>query len=182
MHGKNKIWCENFSKIKRTWLRNIEESLWLNRDKNIRFSEAQLDAIGDVSDYCLLRARAGSGKTTVLNHKVDFLMKVCEVQPHEVMALAFNSPAAAKIKKNLQKDFGHITFENSRTFHSLAYRVVNPGGDILFDQDEGPNALQSKYVESLLRDKINPVIKKVIAERRHDSWLLQLRLDQQAKH
>jgi len=164
MHGKNKIWRENFSKIKRTWLRGIEDSLWLNRNENNRFSEAQLDAIEDVSDYCLLRARAGSGKTTVLNHKIDFLITVCDVQPHEVMALAFNSPAAAKIKKNLQGDFRHITFENSRTFHSLAYRIVNPRGDILFDQDEGPNALQSKYVESLLRDEINPAIKKIIYE------------------
>ena len=146
----NEDWLLNFEAIKTEWVK-----------KNVRSgtpSKAQLAAIGDVSQNCLLRARAGSGKTTVLKQKIDLLLRKTKIQPDEIMALAFNGPAAAEIKRKVQSDFNHLTFSNSRTFHSLAYRIVNPVQKPLQDKE------QSQYIESLLKGEMNPAVIQDIYE------------------
>jgi DNA helicase-4 len=150
IEGINKDWLVNFEAIKAEWVRKWVSSKHL--------SENQLAAIGDVSQNCLLRARAGSGKTTVLKQKIDLLLRKTKIQPDEIMALAFNGPAAAEIKRKVQSDFNHLTFSNSRTFHSLAYRIVNPVQKVLKDKE------QSQYIESLLKDEMNPAVIQDIYE------------------
>lgn len=159
---KPKEWCENYQKIKLEWLRKVENIQWYEKTTPNQFSDAQLNAIGNMSQFCLLRARAGSGKTTVVKHKIDLLLTKAGIQPDEIMALAFNKTAAQKITKELQSQFGHITFNNSRTFHGLAHRIVNPTKELLYDENSGTQAKQSQYVESLLRDELNPTVVEII--------------------
>jgi len=122
----------------------------------------QIKAITDLKKLTLLRARAGSGKTTVIKYKVDFMIRNLGLAPQDIMILAFNKGASNKIKQELRRDFNHPTFENSRTFHSLAYQIVLPEEDLLFDNDTESNAKQSMFVESLLNEEINPAMKKDI--------------------
>ena len=56
------------------------------------------------------------------------------------MILAFNKIAADQIKRDLQQDFNHLAFDNARTFHGLAYRIVQPRQELLFDIDSGSHA------------------------------------------
>ena len=150
IEGINKDWLVNFEAIKAEWVRKKVSSNHL--------SENQLVAIGDVSHNCLLRARAGSGKTTVLKQKINLILRTTKIQPDEIMALAFNGSAAAEIKRKVQSDFNHLTFSNSRTFHSLAYRIVDPVQKPLKDKE------QSQYIESLLKDEMNPAVIQDIYE------------------
>ena len=118
IEGINKDWLVNFEAIKAEWVRKNVSSNHL--------SENQLVAIGDVSHNCLLRARAGSGKTTVLKQKIDLLLRKTTIQPDEILALAFNRSAANEINRKIQDEFKHLTFSTSFTFHTLASRIVNP--------------------------------------------------------
>lgn len=118
-------------------------------------ADEQLDAIADISHSCLLRARAGSGKTTVIKHKVDFLIRHAGFDPNEILVTAFNKVAADKVKNELRSQFGHSDFSTARTFHSLAYQIVNPSQDILLDQKAGNGTSQSEFVEALFRSVID---------------------------
>jgi DNA helicase-4 len=150
IEGINKDWLVNFEAIKAEWVCKNVSSDYL--------SDNQLAAIGDVSHNCLLRARAGSGKTTVLKQKIDLLLRKTITQPDEILALAFNVSAAKEIKRKIQKEFNHLTFSTSLTFHSLANRIVNPEKEILSGIE------LSLYVESLLKKEINPSVTADIYE------------------
>lgn len=151
----NDEWHADFIKVKKAWLRH-----YFGKSTSNNLSDEQLWAIGDCNSTVLLRARAGSGKTTVIKHKVDFKIRHLGFEPSQLMVLAFNKIAADKVKLDLQQDFNHLTFNNVRTFHSLAYRIVQPTQDLLFDINSGSNAKQSQFVEGLLEKESNPKFRK----------------------
>jgi DNA helicase IV len=151
-------WQSDFAAHKIEWLQRY----FSPQDQGNRLSDEQLRAIGDCSKTCLLRARAGSGKTTVIKRKVDFLLRHVGFNPEDLMVLAFNKQAASKVKKELQTEFNHLTFQNARTFHSLAHQLVQPKQDLLFDINSGSSAKQSQFVERLLRLEMNPAFQKTL--------------------
>ena len=142
-----------------SWLRKYFKS---KRDSEM--SDEQLLAIGNCDNTVLLRARAGSGKTTVIKSKVDFKIRHLGYDPSEIMVLAFNKTAAEQVKRELQTDFNHLAFNNARTFHSLAYRIVQPTQDLLFDIDSGSNAKQSQFVLGLIQKESNPKFREDLYE------------------
>ena len=83
----------------------------------------------------LLRAGPGSGKTTTIAYKVFYLMKKENIKPEQIMTLAFNRDAAKKLRFKIRKDFGLKEFQNTRTFHSLAYQIVKPKNKILYGKE-----------------------------------------------
>jgi DNA helicase-4 len=134
---------------------------WLKqRYESQPFSREQIDAIGEMSDAFLLMARAGSGKTTVINAKAALLMEHEAVVPDRLMILAFNQKAAKEVTKGIRRDYGLIDFDNARTFHSLAYQLVQPQADLLSDESGGGiNAQkQSAFVQRLLNSVMNPAL------------------------
>lgn len=148
---------EDYNELKKAWLKH-----YFSQFSSRSLSEEQVVAIGDTSHTCLLRARAGSGKTTVIKNKVNFMVRHAGLNENDIMVLAFNKAAADKVKKELQTEFNLLTFQNSRTFHSLAYNIAPPTEELLFDRDSGSNAKQSQFIEALLRSELNPAIKKDI--------------------
>ena len=134
-----------------SWLRQ-----YFDNKGDSQVSDEQLTAIGNCDDTVLLRARAGSGKTSVIKHKVDFKIRHLGFDPSEIMVLAFNKIAADQVKRDIQQDFNHLTFDNARTFHSLAYRIVQPTQELLFDMNSGSHAKQSQFIEGLLEKESNP--------------------------
>jgi DNA helicase-4 len=151
----NDEWHADFLDIKKDWLKR-----YFSRSAPGNLSDEQLWAIGNSDNIVLLRARAGSGKTTVIKHKVDFGIRHLGFDPSQIMVLAFNKTAADQVKRDLQQNFNHLTFSNARTFHSLAYRIVQPTEDLLFDINSGSNAKQSQSIEGLLEKESNPKFRK----------------------
>jgi len=86
----------------------------------IKFSDEQLKAINSKEKYILLKARAGSGKTSVLVERVKQLLK-SGVSQNEILVLAFNKKASQEIKNRIGG-----TFQNSKTFHSFAWNIIKP--------------------------------------------------------
>lgn len=114
--------------------------------------------VADQGD-ALLRARAGSGKTTALAIKAAYLTQDCAVRPESIMMLAFNNAAARSLEARLQA-FGVPQGIRVRTFHALGQRIVRAhfGGarQPVFDEksDEG------RAIAQMMQDSLDEVIKE----------------------
>ncbi len=137
----------------------IKDYFYRNFKKEI--SEEQSLAMANLSRHLLVTARAGSGKTSVIAWKTTFLINKDSVSPDEIMILAFNKNAAGEIKNRVRKNYKIESFQNARTFHSLAYQIVQPKQKPLFDEkEEFSRKLLSEFVQNTVQKIWNPVFKE----------------------
>jgi DNA helicase-4 len=74
------------------------------------------------------------------------------IDPHSILVLAFNRNAAQEIGKKIAADLGLPTFSNARTFHSLAFQLVQRTSRILYDRSDEPFASDlSQFIRNVLR-------------------------------
>lgn len=97
----------------------------------------------------LVIAGAGSGKTAVLTHRIEYLMERTDRVPaDDIIALTYNSTAVDMIEERLCEEFG-ITEPTVSTFHSLGLDILEE--DLGFRPDVfggGKNGgVLSKWVE-----------------------------------
>jgi len=146
---------EEYENIKSGYIRKYFKK---NFPKAAVLSNEQFLAISDTSQNLLLRARAGSGKTTTLSSKISYLINCEKIEPNKIIALCFNRDAAKNIIKKLKKNFDieYCEKQNITTFHSLAGQIspAGEGVDTLFD-DKNPLAQQKLtiLIERLLNNK-----------------------------
>lgn len=124
--------------------------LWTSKKLEFELDNEQSKAIGAVEGHIQVVARAGSGKTRTLVSRALFLQKHCAVLPHEILLLAFNKKAAHEIRdrltKQLQGPIPHVM-----TFHALAYALVHPEEDILFNEPDGEQS-KSRALQTVIDD------------------------------
>lgn len=91
-----------------------------------KLNEYQKQAVVSRDKYALLNAVVGSGKTTVLVHKVLYLHLIYNVPIEDMMVLTFTNKAAGEIKDRVSV-FGR-ELQNSMkyfgTFHSVARTIL----------------------------------------------------------
>ena len=90
-------------------------------------NEYQKKAVLDESQYAIVKAQVGSGKTTVLISKIFNLYKNLNVSFEDMVVLTFTNKAANEIKERVKK-FDN-TIEESKmnlfgTFHSVALKLL----------------------------------------------------------
>jgi len=73
----------------------------------------------------LIVAGPGSGKTRVIAHRVAYLITVCGISPHRVMAVTFTNKAAREMKERIYHLLGK-TVEGLTlgTFHATCARIL----------------------------------------------------------
>ncbi|OHA97888.1 MAG: hypothetical protein A3E32_01575 [Candidatus Zambryskibacteria bacterium RIFCSPHIGHO2_12_FULL_38_37] len=126
--------------------------------RKVKLSDEQFLAVADISQNLLLRARAGSGKTTTLSLKIVYLIQCEKIDQNKIVSLCFNSAATRNIIKKLRDDFDikYREKENIATFHSLAGQIspAEKGVETLFD-DRDPLSKQklTAFVEEILKKK-----------------------------
>src|SRR5277367_4005119 len=99
--------------------------------------DRQREAIEHVHGPMLVVAGAGTGKTSVLTHRVERLVREGHAQPHEILALTYTINAAKEMKGRVRKLLGGQDI-NAQTFHDycldLLKRVHKDFG-VLDDKD-----------------------------------------------
>ncbi len=108
---------------------NLKKEYVLEYFNNEKIDGQKALAISSVSPNVLLKARAGSGKTSTICLKTIFLIEKYNINPDEILILAFNKEAKVKIRKDLSEKYGlknYLTdFENAKTFHSFAKSICD---------------------------------------------------------
>ena len=116
----------------------------------------QIKAIASTDKRILVTARAGSGKTRTIVNRAIFLSEFCNVDPSEMLILAFNRTAAAEVLSRLTSFSPKFEKCHVMTFHALAYGIVHPEEALLIDNTErqGTRILAvESIVKNLLEDK-----------------------------
>lgn len=126
---------------------------WAARELGVPLDLEQAAAVAAVGGDAQVVARAGAGKTRTLVTRALFLQKHCGVAPHEILLLAFNKSAAqvmrARLEEHLDDSAPHVM-----TFHALAYALVHPEGDLLFDESAAGSLGLSREVQRAIDDHL----------------------------
>lgn len=91
----------------------------------------------------------GSGKTTVVRHRYEQLVKN-GVDPENILLTTFSRAAAAELRERITTDTGGGT--NIGTIHSIFYKIVREHYDKLGYHTANLNLYQSGEVRELLRE------------------------------
>ena len=95
-------------------------------------SLAQLNIIKDQkSNYIVVAAGPGSGKTKLLTHKLASLIMLEDVKHEQMLMLTFSRAAATEFKKRLMTLIGNAAnFIQITTFHSYCFDLLGKVGDL----------------------------------------------------
>jgi DNA helicase-4 len=147
---------------------------WAKQELDLTLDPEQATAVATFGGDVLVTARAGSGKTRVLVTRAIFLMKHCNVPSTELLLLAFNRKAAnemrSRIAAALPDSVPHVM-----TFHALAYGLVHPEEEMIYDNLELKALARSRVVQDVIDNHIvdrefGPLIRTVMLEHFRNDW------------
>ncbi|MDQ3695027.1 MAG: ATP-dependent helicase [Chloroflexota bacterium] len=91
-------------------------------------TQEQLDVVHHpIGQHARVVAVAGSGKTTTMIHRIEYLVRERQVNPKRILVLMYNAEARKDFKRKLQESQIPAPLQPSgvNTFHSFAYRWLN---------------------------------------------------------
>jgi DNA helicase-2/ATP-dependent DNA helicase PcrA len=101
----------------------------MDNDKKIIINHEQKEAIQFNQGPLLIIAGAGSGKTTVIVKKIEYLLERKIAKPEEILALTFTEKAAFEMEERLDQvlPYGFYNLTIS-TFHAFADQILKEKG------------------------------------------------------
>jgi DNA helicase-2/ATP-dependent DNA helicase PcrA len=99
--------------------------------------DRQRAAIEHVDGPLLVVAGAGTGKTSVLTHRIESLIREGHARPDEILALTYTVNAAREMRERVQKLLGGKPIQ-AHTFHDYCLKLlqgVDKGFDVLDEKD-----------------------------------------------
>ncbi len=116
-----------------------------------KLSPPQLEIIRDsASQFILVAAGPGSGKTRVLVHKLASLILTEDIKYEQLLMLTFSRAAASEFKKRLLDLIGKAAhFVEIKTFHSYCFDLLDRKGN-LDDTDK----IVSRATESIRKKEV----------------------------
>lgn len=122
----------------------------------MNFTSQQLDAINSTYKKNLILACAGSGKTSVVVGRINYL-KEKGINPEQILALTFSNKAAKEMKERIRKsdrNFGRKV--NVKTFHSFGLEIINSYFNTLGFTEK---------VSIVMKDECNAIIRDIYKNR-----------------
>lgn len=97
-----------------------------------KLSPIQKDIIDDKTSRCIVVAAGpGSGKTTVLAHKLASLLLLEDVKHEQLLMLTFSRAAATEFKLRLMQLIGNAAhFVDIKTFHAFCFDLLGRVGNL----------------------------------------------------
>ena len=111
------------------------------------FNKSQIEAVSHNTGPAIVLAGPGSGKTTVITHRVKNLIEECGVLPEKILVVTFTKAAAEHMQKrfleimnpSLQGNYFNKSYPVVfGTFHSVYFKILrmayNYGGDCIISE------------------------------------------------
>jgi DNA helicase-2/ATP-dependent DNA helicase PcrA len=117
---------------------------------------AQKQAVETIDGPLLIVAGPGSGKTRVITHRVAYLIKVCGINPHRIMAVTFTNKAAREMQERLEKLLGQTAGDLTLgTFHAICARILRREGKaigldsrfVIYDEEDQLSLIKQSLQE-----------------------------------
>ena len=97
------------------------------------YNEQQKKAITSAAQHLLCVAGAGSGKTTVLTKRIEFLIRFRSVHPEQILAITFTRKAREEMQKRLS--LAGIDGVHVETFNSFCEKLLKKYSTIAYDKE-----------------------------------------------
>jgi len=116
----------------------------------------QRQAAEAIGGPVLILAGPGSGKTRVIAHRVAYLITVCGVNPHRIMAVTFTNKAAREMVERLNHLVsGSVADLTLGTFHAICARILRRDGRaididprfVIYDEEDQISLLKRSIQE-----------------------------------
>lgn len=90
------------------------------------FNKSQIQAISHMDGPAMVLAGPGSGKTTVITHRIKNLIEKAEVCPENILVVTFTKAAAISMQKRFSTlmNGGKGQLVTFGTFHSVFYKIL----------------------------------------------------------
>lgn len=90
------------------------------------FNKSQIQAISHMDGLAMVLAGPGSGKTTVITHRIKNLIEKAEVRPENILVVTFTKAAAISMQKRFSTlmNGGKGQLVTFGTFHSVFYKIL----------------------------------------------------------
>lgn len=90
------------------------------------FNKSQIQAISHMDGPAMVLAGPGSGKTTVITHRIKNLIEKAEVRPDNILVVTFTKAAAISMQKRFSTlmNGGKGQLVTFGTFHSVFYKIL----------------------------------------------------------
>lgn len=120
-------------KEKKTVLTEIDRKVFQAFDHFLsKYNDNQKKAIICNNRHVLCIAGAGSGKTTVLVNRIEFIVKFRSVDSKKILAITFTRKARTEMMKRLSRaGLDMVTVE---TFNSFCEKILRKYNDIVYDR------------------------------------------------
>lgn len=129
-----------------------------------RLNKEQQEAVKYMEGPLLILAGAGSGKTTMMTHRIAYMLEK-GVSPYNILAVTFTNKAAGEMKDRIESLTGGTRGMWVMTFHAMCVRILRNHGEVLgfkngfsiYDESD-KKALLKRIVKDLkIDEKIYPV-------------------------
>lgn len=129
-----------------------------------RLNKEQQEAVKHMEGPLLILAGAGSGKTTMMTHRIAYMLEK-GVSPYNILAVTFTNKAAGEMKDRIESLTGGTRGMWVMTFHAMCVRILRNHGEVLgfkngfsiYDESD-KKALLNRIVKDLkIDEKIYPV-------------------------
>ncbi|MCL2068546.1 MAG: UvrD-helicase domain-containing protein [Oscillospiraceae bacterium] len=128
-------------------------------------NEMQRRAVFNVDGPLLILAGAGSGKTTVLINRIDYMIRSKGIKPWNILAITFTNKAAGELKTRLANTLGASGADvHASTFHSFCVRILRREIEVLgysrsftiYDTDDSLRVIKDGLRAANIDEKMMP--------------------------
>ncbi|WP_250227815.1 ATP-dependent helicase [Anaeropeptidivorans aminofermentans] len=90
----------------------------------LKLNESQSEAVKHVTGPAMVISGPGSGKTTVISHRVKYLIEELNVSGSDILVITFSKASAIEMKERINELIGSYEKAEISTFHSFFFKIL----------------------------------------------------------
>ena len=119
----------------------------------------QEQVVLNTANNIMLYAGAGTGKTYTIGKKIAYHLEKGLCKPSEILCLTFTVKASKEMAEDIQKSIGtSVETVTVKTIHGFCYKIISEESVYLNDKIIFPQIIDEVDSESILREKILPLL------------------------